>query len=103
MLLTARCKVAQERIARTERKESKRRSACSLGFRKKAIDDLKRSAVAAHGEKIPVALRVGCACEAGGLTRSARLSDFQVDAGLANAPQGSSRRACRNDHLRPRD
>src|ERR1700733_7646474 len=85
----ARGKVAQERIARAERKQSQRRPAFGLGLGKKAIDDLKRSAIAAHGEKIPIALRVGTAGEARRRTRSARLCDFQVDSGLPNAAQRS--------------
>ena len=84
-----RCKVAQERIARAERQESKCRPAGGLGFRKKAIDDLVGSAVAAYGEKISITLRVGFAREARGLTRAARLSDFKIDAGLTNAPKRS--------------
>src|ERR1700689_2355216 len=89
MFDAAGCKVAQERIARTERKQSQCRSAFGLGLRKKAVDDLKRSAIATHGEKIPVALRVGSSREARSLTRSARLCDFQFDTGLPNAAQRS--------------
>src|SRR5580704_3266097 len=83
----ARSKVAQERIARAERKQSQCRPAFGLGLRKKSIDDLKRGAIAPHGKEIPVTLRVGCARKTRGLTCSARLSDFQVDTGLANTAQ----------------
>src|SRR5277367_103327 len=104
VLDAARREVAQERVARAEWEESERRTALSLRFGKKSVHDFVRCPVAADGEKISKALRVGPAGQRRGLARTGRLNDFEFDACLANTlerrgcePAAASASGCRID------
>ena len=77
--------ITQERIARAERQKSERGPSLSLRFGKEAVYNFVRGAIASDGEKIPISLCISRAGQRCGLTRSARLSDFEFDARMANA------------------
>ena len=61
VLGAVRGEIAQERVAGAERQKAERGAATRDGFGKQSVDNLKRSAIAAHGQELSLAFGIGLA------------------------------------------
>ena len=76
---------------------------CRQRLGKKPVDDFVGRSVAADGEKIPEALRVGAPRERGGFAGAACLHDFQFDARCRARDRAQPAQACRSARRPPPD
>ncbi len=96
-------KVAQERIARSQRKKSEGGAPIGGRIRENAVDDLEACAVAAHGNEIAKTVGVSIMGEHGGFAGRARFAHLQLQASRAQSVERAREPACRSVRRRPPD